>query len=188
MLMEFIAAIALGFAAAGVIMTLRWLSGGRVPKALIPVAAGLGMFGFAIWSEYSWFARHSSALPERMVVVTSVRESSSWRPWTWALPFVTRFAAVDTAGVKRNDKLPGLVMANVYLFARRQPPARLPHIIDCPGLRRAELAGDVRFDADGLPQDLHWLPLSADQPLFRALCTGAKATARGAASPWPSSS
>lgn len=184
MLMEFFAAIALGFGAAGVALMARRLSGGRLPRTLVPVAAGLGMLGFAIWSEYSWFDRHSGALPEGIVVTTSVRESSGWRPWTWAAPFITRYAAVNAAGARQNPNLPGMVLADVYLVSRHAPPIVVPHIVDCRAGRSAELLGEVSFDDEGLPKDAPWRPLAADDPLYRALCNDTSAIGL----PWQSRS
>ena len=177
--MEVLAAIALGLGVGGIAMLARRLAGGLIPRAAVPAAAGLAMLGFAVWSEYSWFERQAASLPAGMTVVSSVRESSSWRPWTWAAPYVTRFAAVDVAGARRNDRLPGHVMANVYLFARHAPPAVLPQIVDCAGGRRAELTGDVGFDESGRPEGVRWIDLTGDDPLHRALCGDARTTFEG---------
>lgn len=179
MLMELIAAIALGVGVGGIIVLMRGLIGGRVPRFLVPAAAALAMFGFAIWSDYSWFGRTASGLPEDIVVVNTVRERSSWRPWTWAWPQVTRFTAVNAGGARRNEKIPGQVMADVYLIARYAQPVTLPQIVDCPGSLRAELVGDVSLDEDGRPENARWLPLAEDDPLYRALCTDGRARSEG---------
>ena len=63
MLFELIAAVVTGVALAGVAMLLRWLSRGLLPKWIVPTMAGLGMLGYSIWSEYSWFDRMNLALP-----------------------------------------------------------------------------------------------------------------------------
>lgn len=181
--MEIIAAIALGFGGAGIAMLLRRLSGGRIPPVAIPIAAGLAMLGFGIWSEYSWFDRQARALPDGIYVVSSVRESSAWRPWTWAWPYVTRFSAVNAAGARRNEALPGQVIADVYFVGRHVRAAKLTQLVDCPGERRADLVGEVRFDEMGRPKDAHWIHLSADDPLHRALCEAERATIEGSSRP-----
>lgn len=170
--MEILAAIALGLGAAGVVMLLRRVAGGVVPRAAAPVAAGLAMFAFGLWTEYTWFARQSESLPERLVIFSSVRESSAWRPWAWAWPRVTRFAAADVGGARRNERLPGQVITTIYLFARHQPPAAVRQIVDCAEERRADLAGEARFDRTGRPEGLRWVALDPDAPLYRVLCQG----------------
>ena len=181
--MEIIAAIALGFGVAGLVMLLRHLSGGSIPRVAMPVAAGVAMLGFGTWSEYSWFDRQARALPNGIYVVSSVRESSAWRPWTWAWPYVTRFAAVNAAGARRNEALPGQVLADVYFIGRHVPAAKLTQIVDCPGERRADVMGKARFDEIGQPKDAHWIPLRGDDPLHRALCDGERAATRDSSRP-----
>ena len=67
MFVELIATIVAGIACAGLVMPLNISTGRRLPKWMMPVAAGLGMIGMTISNEYTWYARtaerHSRADP-----------------------------------------------------------------------------------------------------------------------------
>jgi hypothetical protein len=60
MFLELIAAFAAAFVAAGIVLAVNMATGGRLPRWAMPVAAGAAMLGYAVWSEYSWFARTRS--------------------------------------------------------------------------------------------------------------------------------
>lgn len=170
MLIELIATFALGVGAAGTAMLLRRIVGDAIPRYAVPFAAGLAMIGFTLWSEYSWYSRTVSALPPKVVVTQSHAESSSYRPWTYLKPFVSRFAAVDQASIRRNDRLPGHVLINILLFTRHGPTASLPLLIDCVGNRRADIVDGVTFDADGAATGADWYPIPPEDPLIGAAC------------------
>ena len=170
MLLELIAAVAAGFVGAGIALALRRLSAGRVPRFFIPAAAGVAMLGFMIWSEYSWYSRTAEALPEAVVVTSSHSEQAAWRPWTYLFPLTTRFAAVDRSSIRRNDKVPGQMMVDVLLFARRAPVASVPILLDCNGRRRADITDGMQFDDDGAVLDAAWVPIPPDDPLAKSVC------------------
>ena len=86
MLFDFIAAAAAGFGIAGIAMLLRHLTRGLLPRWIVPLAAGVGMFGYAVWNEYSWFDRVTGAFAEGVEVVVAPTESQFYRPWTYIKP------------------------------------------------------------------------------------------------------
>ena len=169
MFFELIAAFAAGFLGAGLALVAGWLSGGRLPRWLMPVMAGVGMIGYAIWSEYTWFDRTAAAMPPG-VEVTFVNEVSAfWRPWTYALPVVDRFAAVDTASIRTNPDVPDARIADM-LFAQRWMPNRLvPVMFDCAGGRHAPLA-TVTFTPDGGIGEGLWSRAGPDDAALSAAC------------------
>lgn len=171
MLMELIATFALGFCAAGAVMLLRRLVKAPLPRWSTPLAAGLAMIGFTLWSEYTWFSRTEAALPESFEIVTRHENSSIFRPWTKVRPFVDRFSAVDKNTLRRNDKAPGQIMAEVTMVARHGGNARLPVLIDCAGTRRADLSDGMEFDDTGTLLDGRWFQLPSDDPLLKTVCT-----------------
>jgi len=173
MLIEWIATVALGFGAAGVVMILRRFAGNAIPRFATPAAAGLAMLGFSIWSEYSWFPRTTAALPPEVVVTGSHAEASGFRPWTYVVPFVNRFSAVNRASIRRNERVPGQVMIDMLLISRHAPVVKLPLLIDCAGPRRADIVDGVTFDADGAAVGADWRPLAPDDLLAGAVCGGA---------------
>ena len=63
MFVELIATIFAGIACAGIAMALNRLTGRRLPKWIMPIAAGAGMIGMTISNEYTWFGRTAERLP-----------------------------------------------------------------------------------------------------------------------------
>lgn len=166
MLVEFIAIVAAGFAAAGGALLLRHMTRGRLPRWLTPAAAGLAMIGYSVWSEYTWAGRMTRTLPEGVEVLLSVEESRLWKPWTYLAPQTTRFMALDRAGVQTNAATPGILLADVYLFARWTPPVRRPQLVDCANSARADATEAGLAD----PSRAEWTSAGPDDPLIGALC------------------
>ncbi|MER0237637.1 hypothetical protein [Fulvimarina sp. MAC8] len=131
MALELFAAIALAVSVGGIIYFLRKVSGGRLPKTAIPVMAALALVSFAIWGDYSWSSRTSSALPDRFVVIDEVGQSNFWRPWSFAFPVAERFVAADIGGAERNESDPDKVRVELYYMERRIPAKRQTVVIDC---------------------------------------------------------
>lgn len=170
MLMELLATVVIGFAAAGALMLVNRLIGGILPRWSAPVVGGLAMLTYQIWSEYTWFDRTAASLPPGITVTRSHEDSAWWRPWTFLAPQIVRFSAVDVAGARRNSNRPGEVMADVLLFARHSPIVLVPNLIDCPGHRVASLMDGAEFGADGGVVDPSWSGVPADDPLIAAVC------------------
>lgn len=171
MFLELIGVIFAGIAAAGVVMLLGKALGGRLPRWLAPVAAGLAMLGVTIASEYGWYARTKAALPEGLVVAETVENRSFYRPWTYVVPYVDRFAALDAATMKRHAGHPQIYLAEVYFFGRWSPVSKLPVWLDCDGGRRA-LAAGATVPAGGLPAGLDWVAPGSGDGILAAACGG----------------
>lgn len=170
MFFELIAVIVAGFAAAGVVLIVNRLSGGRLPRWLTPAGAGAAMIAMTIYSEYAWFDQTLSALPDSVVVARTVEDRAIYRPWTYLAPYVDRFIAVDRASIRSNDKAPGQVMVDLILFGRWAPVRRVPVLMDCENPRRADLVDDVRFDADGRVVNADWRAVDPNDAVLRAVC------------------
>ncbi|MGP1395749.1 MAG: hypothetical protein ACTS3R_09585 [Inquilinaceae bacterium] len=170
MVFELIAVIVAGFAAAGVVLMVNHLTGGRLPRWLTPVGAGAAMLAMTIYSEYAWFDRTRSALPGDVVVARTVEDRAVYRPWTYAVPYVDRFIAVDRASIRRNDAAPGQIMVDLLVFGRWAPVRRVPVLMDCDTPRRADLVDEVQFDADGRVTNADWRALDSDDQVFRTVC------------------
>ncbi|QBF32384.1 hypothetical protein [Thalassococcus sp. S3] len=173
MFLELIATFIAGLAVAGVIMLANRLLGGRLPRWLIPVGAGLGMIGTTIASEYGWFDRTRATLPEGMVIAQTVENRSFYRPWTYAAPYVERFVAVDTTSIRTNDAVSGQKLADLFFFGRWSPVESMPVIADCPGARRAPLTPETEFDAAGAVIDAPWIRVTEEDPVLRTICEAA---------------
>lgn len=166
MIFELIAVVIAGFAGAGVALLVAKLVGERMPRWLVPVAAGLSMLAAAISSEYGWYARTSGNLPEGVVVADTVRGSAWWRPWTFAVPMVERFVAVDAGNLRANAETEGLYLADLYFFGRWRPVQAVQVMVDCEAGRRADPA---RGDG-GEPV---WRDVGADDPIVASVCRAA---------------
>ncbi len=169
MFLELIATIFAGFAVAGVVMLVGLASGGRLPKWLAPVAAGLAMIGVTIASEYGWYERTRAALPDGVVVAETSRNKSLYRPWTYAVPFVERFAAIDTGSAKTHPDLPGHYLTEVYFFGRWAPVSSLAVRFDCARWRRAVVDSDAGMVA-GDDSALDWVSPPKDDGLLGTFC------------------
>ena len=170
MFFELIATIFSGLAAAGIVLVLRSLVGGRLPRWLTPVAAGLAMIGFAIWNEYTWFERTAAALPPEMEIVAQNDSRALWRPWTYVVPFTDRFAALDRASVRWNDAAPDQRMADLFFWGRWAPVNQITVVYDCDGARRAALVEGIEMDGDGRVTEAAWTPIPETDPALRAAC------------------
>lgn len=163
--------ISLAFAVCGVLLLAAKALRIRLPKGTIPLAAGSAMLIFAVWNDYSWYARTQAALPSDIIVAQAYPSQSWLQPWTYLAAPVTRFSAVDLATRKRNEAAPELVLTQVHLIRRYYPPARLWQFFDCITGRRADaIASGDRIDSRGVPLDLQWQTLPADDPMLRLAC------------------
>jgi len=170
MFYELVATVAAGFGAGGLVLLLNRLTGRRLPRWVLPAAAGAAMLGFAIWSEYAWFTRTTAQLPDSVVVASHNEERSWYRPWSYLYPLTTRFVALDRAALRRNANFPGQIMGRVLLFGRWEPGVALNVVFDCAARRRVDLVEGVTLGEDGAPRGGTWRALPADDPLLRAAC------------------
>lgn len=170
MFIELIAVFAAGLAGAGVALLLGHLTRGRLPRWSVPVAAGGAMIVTAIANEYGWYPRQAGALPAGVEVVQEVENRALWRPWTYAVPFVERFVAVDTQSVQSHARHPDQRLASVYFFGRWAPTERAAVLADCAAGRRALLGEGASFAEDGAVSGVAWAKAGPDDPLLSALC------------------
>lgn len=163
MFLELIGVIVAGIAGAGVMLAIVRLTGGRLPKWVIPVAAGAAMLGTTISSEYSWFSRVSGNLPDGVSVVQTVESTALYRPWTYVVPYVNRFVALDETNLLTNADQPDLKMANLYLYGRWKPVQSVQVMVNCTTGQRANPAlGD-----DSPPV---WRDAEPEDPIVRGVC------------------
>ncbi len=170
MFLELVATFVAGIAGAGVMMLVTRLARGRLPRWLVPVAAGAAMIAATISNEYGWFPRTQANLPEGIEIAITVEDKALYRPWTYLKPFVSRFLAVDTASVQRNPQQPGQVIVDLLLFGRWAPLNKIQVAFDCPGGRRADLIDGVDFGADGAIENVDWISVGTDDPALEIAC------------------
>lgn len=180
MFIELFATLVGGLGGAGLVMLLRHLSGGRLPRWLVPTGAGAAMLAVTIANEYGWYPRLKAALPDSFAVAESVAQSQPWRPWTYLAPITLRFVAVDMASLRRHPERPGEVIGDVYFYGRWAPLRRISVLFDCAGRRRAALSVDAQFDATGAVIDPPWVRVAPDDALLAVVCAPAPAPGAGA--------
>ncbi|MBS8225621.1 hypothetical protein [Vannielia litorea] len=170
MFVELIATLFAGVGCAGIAMLLNRLTGRRLPKWVMPIAAGAGMIGMTIYNEYTWYERTSARLPEGVTVAMTVEEQSWLRPWTQAWPYTKRFVAVDTGSARRNAALPDQHLLDLYFFGRWAPVNRAPLLLDCAARRSALLLDGADFGEDGAVADADWQAVPEGDPIHRIVC------------------
>lgn len=166
MFLELIASFAAGIAAAGLVLIVNSLTGRRLPRWLMPIAAAGAMIGYGVWSEYSWAGRTVGGLPPGVVEVSRVDERKPYKPWTYLAPQASRLIAADVGGAATRDDAPALRLVTLYLFARWQPTHAVPVLIDCAAPARTEASDATLAD----PAAAQWRALAADDPLIVVIC------------------
>lgn len=173
MYVDIITIIAAGFAAAGVLLIVNRLTGRRLPRWIIPAFAGAGMIVMSLTNEYRWYPRTLTLLPEGFEVISTVDYAAPFSPWTYLVPYVNRFAAVDVAGAQRNANAPGMLLTNVVFFQRWQPMQLRTALFDCVQGRTALLEDNAVFREDGTVQVSRWDQTGPDDPATTLVCAGA---------------
>lgn len=170
MFFELIGTIMAGVAMALLVWALNRLLKGRLPSWLIPVSAGLAMLVATISSEYGWFERTKATMPEGMVVAQSVEEQVFYRPWTYAVPYISRFVAVDQAAMRTHPEQPDKRIVDLVFYGRWSRTAKVPVLFDCATARRADIVDGVEFGADGDVLGAEWTQMSKEDPVLRTAC------------------
>jgi hypothetical protein len=170
MFVELIATIVAGVAAAGLVMLINRVLGGRMPRWLAPVMAGVAMLATTISNEYGWYARTKETLPDDLVVAQTVENRSFYRPWTYVLPYVERFVAIDTLSVQTHSAQPDMKLVDAYFFGRWSTVNKLPVLADCIEHRRAALVDGISFKNDGNIEGVDWVDVADDDPLVARIC------------------
>jgi hypothetical protein len=175
MLIDFLATIAAGIGVACLVFVANhlgfWLTGRKLGKWVLPAGIGLGMLGYAIWNEYTWYPRVRAALPEGMVVAVAPEERAVYRPWSYLRPSVSRFIAVDRGPATRSADDPQIFAANALVMQRWMPAHRIPQAFDCARRARADLIDGAVLNPDGTLTGTTWTA-AADDPLVAAACDG----------------
>ena len=177
MLFEFIATIAAGFGMAGIALIITHLSklaGKKAPRWLIPLFGAIGIFGFQISQEYSWFEQQTAQLSNGVHVVKKVEQSTWFRPWSYIKPQTFRFMAADSGHARANADNPDVYLVNLYLFERRRSVQQVPQVIDCAAPARADYVleeKDSKLSIDEhVKQTTKWRPLEKNDPLYINVC------------------
>ena len=167
MFWTFVATVFAGLGAAGIALGIRAITAKKAPKWIIPAFAGLGMLGYLIHGEYTWYDHKQDMLPEEAVVVDTETDGILWRPWTFAFPYVTAFSTVDTKSISQDTTNPDIVRFTLYRFEQKLTDAisHRVHILNC---QSREL---VPLGSDGTPRVDNMKMLDSTDRLLTTVCT-----------------
>ena len=154
--LEFFAAIAPAFCLGGFAAAARMLSGGRLPKWLVPAAAGFGILGYALWSEQDWFNRVSSGLPPTLAILEPEAKASPFKPWTYFFPVVSRFQAIDSAQTATHPQNAELRLLRVFTFERWFPVRETLVVAHCAEDRVITIREAIEIGEDGTLKGAEW--------------------------------
>ncbi|WP_323752842.1 hypothetical protein [Marinobacter sp.] len=166
MFWNFVATILCGLGAAGIALGIRAITAKKAPRWIIPVFAGLGMLGYLVYGEYSWYDHKQSLLPDEAVVVDTEREQLFFRPWTFVFPYVTAFSAVDVESIARDTEDTQIVRFTLYRFEQTVTDAvsHRVHLINCQTQELVPLA------SNGSPRVDNMKRLNNNDPLLNTVC------------------
>lgn len=170
MFFELIGTIVAGATAALLVWAINRTLKDRLPKWLIPAAAGAAMLAATISSEYSWYARTVATMPEGIVVAQTIEETALYRPWTYTAPFISRYVAVDQVSTRTHPDQPDQRLVDLVFYGRWTRTAKVPMLFDCAENRRADVVDGISFGEDGAVANAQWFPLAPTDPLLRTAC------------------
>lgn len=167
MLIKLLIAASVAFLAAGIAQYARILTRKRLPRWIVPAAAGLGILGYQIYMEYSWYERTRARLPAQ-TVVTEVRQTPAfWRPWTFVVPINMGFSVVDSSKIQL-AQADGERIARFRLYSFEQ--AFVDHVEQRGYLLNCHSGILVPMDDQEVPQPDKALQLDRQSRLFTAVC------------------
>lgn len=167
MLWTLLAIAVTGLGAAGIALLLRKLSRNKLPKWIVPLFGGLGMLGYQIFYEYSWFEHQLQRQPQESVVVASEAGHVFWRPWSYFVPMVTAFTVLDSKSVAKRE-LDGRVVAEFMLY--RFEKQHIDHVAHQAHLLNCDSAELLPLDEKKQPQLAQLKRIGKDEVLYRQVC------------------
>lgn len=79
---------------------LRKATRDRIGPWLVPTCAAIGIFGFLIVYDYTWYDNKISLLPEKIVLVEEKRDTSFFRMWSYVHAPVSSFKFYDGTAIE----------------------------------------------------------------------------------------
>lgn len=142
----------------------------KPPRFLVPATIGTTIIAYNIWIGYSWYGRMVDEFPDGVRVVQTYETSVFWEPWTYLVPRINRFDAIDAAKTRRNPQHPDMRMVELLLVQRLGSNAMAQQLVDCRKGRIMDITAKTVMGEDGLPVKPAWVDLDPGHPLVRAAC------------------
>lgn len=176
MIWTLIAAVFAGLAGAGIGMGLRKFSGGRLPKGIVPICAGLAMLASTFAMEYAWFPNNLDDLPPDAVVLSVREQQAIYQPWTYIKPWVRGFIAFAPSDTVETADGSNIFVVQAHVRERWQPAIVRPFLVDCGTILRADIEVETVFDDAGQPNGVTWAQSGVDEdPVARTVCAAMEA-------------
>jgi hypothetical protein len=163
--------VVVGFACAGLILLAFRITGRKAPKYLIPLTAALGMFGYMIWNDYSWFDRVSSRLPPQVTITQTYDSATAYKPWTLIKAPINRFSAIDESKTIANPANIAQKQITTIYLQKGHPAMATTRLIDCDTREASFITPDTPLDENGFPTRLDDSRQKADDdPALKLAC------------------
>ncbi|MFK7792066.1 MAG: hypothetical protein AB8B88_05270 [Devosiaceae bacterium] len=171
MFLGYVGALAGGIGVAATLLTLSKIFRFNLPRWMYPAAAGIGMLLLTIHIEYSWLGQVEQGLPPEIEIVETFNETIFYQPWTYIIPRVHRFIAVDHGTARLNPDVENMVLIDTLLMERITPALIASQFIDCATGARMLTGDTIELDDSGMPVDGDWINVGLDDPLINVVCT-----------------
>lgn len=170
MLFDLVVVACMAFAAAGMTMLGFRLVGRKAPKAVLLLAAAVGMLGYTQWERYTWASRTVARLPPGLTVTAAIPYDGVLEFWARAIPRTDALVVVDAHATLRNPEFPGLLMTRTLLLEHHADALEMRQLVDCAGRRRAPV-----ISASGAPPGPEgWIEGGEPAALYATVCPGAE--------------
>ncbi|MDY7220049.1 hypothetical protein TOI97_10795 [Denitrificimonas sp. JX-1] len=156
----------IGLCLGGIAFFLRKVSRDRLPKWIIPISAGIGMFSYLAYYDYTWFEFKQSQLPPGSIVVERAHHSNFFKPWGYIVPSVTSFVVLD--GQVRTTQINSETLVEYvrYEFINdyRERLETQPYVLNCSTAEQLPVLDKQQKQTIKVEQ------VSRDSLLFTQLC------------------
>lgn len=153
MIWHLFAVLIVGLCGGAFLHLLRKLSGGRLPKWIVSAGAGLCMFGYHAYYDYSWYEFKVSQLPADSVVIYEKHTTSFFKPWSYISPVVNAFTVFDGSSKQSEHNHQIIVEYYTYHFLKDPSERQIIFevILNCTTQERATLekgkpVSNTKFD------------------------------------------
>ena len=153
MIWHLFAVLIVGLCGGALLHLLRKLSGNRLPKWTISAGAGLCMFGYHAYYDYTWYEFKAGQLPADSIVIYEKHTTTFFKPWSYISPVVNAFTVFDGTSKRREQDYQILVEYYTYHFMKDPTERQIvfESVLNCTTQERATLERDkpvseTRFD------------------------------------------
>lgn len=170
MFLTLLAALIAGLGAAGIGIAIYKLSKKKVGKWIIPTFAGLGILGYQISYEYSWYEAQLEHQPKDTVIVATDSTAVFFRPWTFVFPLIDSYTLIEPKKIIYSEqKAPKAQLASFILYrvdkSIQDALTHKKHVLNCTTAELIQLKEDNQIDSKTKIKKL-----GKEDKLFKVVC------------------